>query len=227
MQKTIREVISEIKKGLKEVHADSKMTNKFVYSKLTTKSLLIIQRESDALRLANSFDTYQTLPCVEVIDIPAIDKNCRITSKKRLYRTKGKLPDMYFDAANPIIRSIRSLDRFGKTITLTNLDSILRGLQDTNSKYDKNIYAWFEEGYLYFTEKVPVRVEALFVADVKDWCGCDCDTERDKPCTKFLDGRFYAPEKLIDSIISLVIQDLANSYKRLPDQQVIDKNPNV
>lgn len=220
---TLREAISRVKKEIKEVNADSRLTNKFIYSKLISKGNLIIQRDSNALKLGNLQDLYQTLKCLDVKEVPAIDKNCFLTTDYTLFRTCNRVPDLYSDVKGVIIKSIRTLDRNEK-ITLETLDYIQDAARDSNSKYDKSIYAFYEDGYIYQQKRIPIRVEGMFVHDVTSHQDCACDTSS-LPCKRFLDTKWYMPRKLEDDVISLVIRDLSQTYERLPGQTIIDKNP--
>ncbi len=223
MSITLREGISKVKKELKLVNSDYSASNKFIYSKILSTSSLFIQRESDALRLTNLAGVYQSLKCVEVKEVPSVDKNCFVSSKYVMYRTKGKLPDLYVDASGPLIKAIRSVDRT-TDINYTTQNAINRTLGDTsNSKYDKSVYAFYEEGYLYLTKKIPIIVEGAFVTDVSTWCGCECEDD-DKPCKPFLDNRWFIPTKLVEPVIKSVISDLVNGYIKIPNQKVTDKD---
>lgn len=222
---TLREAISRVKKELKEVNADSRLTNKFVYSKLISKSSLLIQREADSLKLAKLQDMYQTLKCVEFKEVPAIDPHCSVKSDLVLYRSCSKLPDIYYDSAGAMFGGIMSLDR-SIEMSLETLSFIINLREDTNSKFDKTIYLFFEDGYLYSEKPIKAIISGFFAYDISDYMGCDC-TKEESPCNKFLDGKWFVPRKLEDSIISLTIQELANAYKRFPEQQIIDKNPNT
>jgi len=222
--KTIRNVISDIKASLKEVTADSSLPNKLIWSKVVDLSSLLIQRESDALRIPNVQNSLQIIKCVDVIEVPSIDSCCNIKSDKVFYRTREKLPSIYFDADGPIIKAIRTIDR-SSSIDIITMDSLARSLEDTNSKYDKSEYAFYSEGYLYLTRKIPILIEGLFMYDISglNFCGC---TDKELPCRRFLDTYWMIPEKLYYQTIQAVIQDLVSVYKRIPDQ-IIDKNENT
>jgi hypothetical protein len=223
---TWREVISRVKKELKEVNADSRLPNKLIYSKIVSKSSLLMQRESDALRLGKLQLMYQTLKCMDVQEVPAVDKNCFISSSLKLYRTCNKIPDLYSDLNGVIVKSIRSVDRFGKEIKFASLDYIVNVRKSSNSKFDKSIYGFYEDGYIYLEKKVPVRIEGAFTHSVEKYQDCECSKEA-TPCQRFLDTKWFIPQKLEDAIITMCVQELANGYKRLPEQMVIDKNPNT
>lgn len=222
---TIREAISLIKKEIREVNADSRLHNKFIYSKLIAKSNILIQRDADALKLGSLQDLYQTIKCAEVEEVPAIDPNCFISSDLKLYRT-CKLPDLYSDFSGVLIKSVRSVDRFGKDIKLESVDYIVNLREDTNSRFDKSIYGFYEDGRIYLEKNLPIRIEGMYVADISSYKGCNCG-EKDEDCIRFLDTKWYIPRKLEDDVISLVIRDLGGGYKRIPEQAVINKDPNT
>lgn len=206
---TIRESISQVKEPLKEVNADSRLTNKFIYNKLLTKAFLFIQRESDALRLAYIKEMYQTLKCLKIEEAPAIDPCCGIKSKAVVYRSVNKLPEMYVDSRGDIIDSVESLDGF-TSIKLTTPASVRRYMEDTNSKFDKTVYGFIFNEYLYLLKKHPVKITAAFVSEVSDYCACE-----DKPCVRFLDFKWRVPKKILDQAILAVTEDLIKSYKQI------------
>lgn len=219
---TIRAAISLIKKSLKDVNQDSRLTNKFVYSKLISKTSFIISQYADKLSLTNVLEAYQTLPCLKIIEVDSIEECNLVCSSFRVYRTECKLPEMYYDSINPIIKSIRTLDN-SQSITLTTIEYIELNNNDTDSKYDKSIYAYFQNGYLYLTKKVPIKVIGMFISDVSSF---DCECNKDQPCTKFLDSIWYVPIKIRDLVLQQVIQDLGGIYKKIPEDVILNKNPN-
>lgn len=221
---TIRESISQVKSPIKEVHADSKLTNKSVYNKLLTKAMLFIQRESDSLKLAYSTEFYQPIKCLKIEEAPAIDPCCGIKSKAVVYRSASKLPDMYIDVNGPIINSITSIDSSYEVVYSTAAE-VRRIAEDTNSKYDKSVYAFIDNGYLYMVNKMfPVKVSAAFITDVSEWNDCSC--EEPKPCIRFLDSEWRIPQKILDNVIGAVKQDLLRSYKAIQEDSNINKTPN-
>ena len=221
---TIRETISQVKGEIKETNADSRLTNKAVYNKLVRKAMLLIQRESDSLKLAHILELYQTVKCLKIEEAPAIDPCCGIKSKAVVYRTINKLPEMYSDGNGPIVDTIESIDGYSD-IKLTNPGTIKRIKEEsTNSKYDKTIYAFIFDGYLYLLKKHPVRMTAAFISDVSGYNDCSCD---DKPCIKFLDTQWKIPKKILDATIQLVIQDYMKDYKQIREDLTTNKNSNT
>lgn len=219
MSITVRESLSQVKGMVKEVNADSRLSNKFVYNKLITKAMLLIQRESDTLKLAWLTEMYQTITCLKIEEAPAIDPCCGIKSKAVVYRSVNPLPEIYSDTRGLIINNVSSLDGY-KQIELTTPASIRRIAEDTNSKYDKTIYGWIFDGYLYLLKKYPVKITAAFITDVSDYNDCSCE---EAPCKRFLDSVWKIPKKLMDVTIQLVVVDILKEYKALREDGKINK----
>jgi hypothetical protein len=221
------EAISRVKNVLKEVNADSRLSNKQIVSSILTKSQLVIQRESDKLKLIKIQDIFQSLNCIEMQEVSTIDDCCGVDSVCTVMRSKYKIPEMYNDDYGIIIKRITTIDE-SQEINLSTPSNILRAKKDTNSKYDKTIYAFFRNNYLFITNrKYPViKLEAFFKEDLAFNKIYKCGTSVNK-CLRFLDTKWVVPEKLQEGIIGLVIQELASLYKKLPEDINITKNPNA
>lgn len=223
MTKTNREYIYQVKKILKETYGDSRVTNKFVYSLLTKHAKWLIRRESNALKLAKYQSLYQTYKCVEVIEAPLIDPCCGISSLCKVWRTKEKLPELFEDTDGVLITNITSVDRSYAYDFMTP-DSIQRKLNNPwVQKYNTaRTYAFYENGYLYFTERtVLVEVRGMFTKDISTLGKCG----KEQPCIPFLDQPFYLPGYLEAEVISHVEKELASLYKAIPEDININKNP--
>lgn len=219
---TIRQGISSVRTSLKEVNADSRLTNKAIYDKLLSSAKLIIMREANALRLTYLTEAYQVYTCLSVEDLPWDDSCIGIPVKKKFYRSVNKIPDTFIDTKGAIIRGITSLD--GSTvINYTDEKSVIRSLKDSNSKYDKSVYGFLKEGYIYLTRKIPVEISGFFITNLNHNPCC----KKEDDCTPFLDQEWKMPQQLIDPIISKVISDLSGTYKRIPEQININKDPNT
>lgn len=220
------EAISRVKNAIKEVNADSRLSTKQIVSSLITKSQLIIQRESDKLKLIKIQDIFQSLNCIEMQEVSAIDDCCGVDSVCTLMRSKHKLPEMYNDDYGVIIKRLTTIDE-SIEIRLSTPQNILRVKKDKNSKYDKTVYAFFRNGYIFITnKKYPViRIEAFFKEDLSFNKVFKCTAPNN--CTRFLDTQWIVPQKLQEPIISLVIQELATVYKKFPEDNNITKTPNA
>lgn len=231
---TIREVISEVKSLFKTVNSDSRLTNKQIWRLLEKHSFWLIQRESDRLKLVSTDSLFQTYKCLDVIESPLIDSCCGIKlfdKSLTIYRTKDKLPKLYEDLSGPIIKEITSID--GNTsIKLITSKDFKRKVKSPYFKYNKEILAFYSDGYLYFPKGYikKIYVEGLYTNEIdNESCEpCESCDDNKKKCKKFLDTKWIAPKYLQAQIIDAVIKDFANTYMRIPEKaHEINKNDNA
>lgn len=226
---TVRESIHRVKRMLREINADSRLSNKMVYSLLLNHAKWLIYRESEKLRLLKKDKVYQKLKCVEVIEAPLIDPCCGLKSKCTVYRTKDKLPDLFEDSAGVIIKDVVTIDGL-TSLTPIKASEWERKIENPwLSKNKKNQFYFYSDGYLYFPNGSWKKVEiiAMFKKDTSEYNICDekttCDDES-KGCVRFLDTEFILPDYLEAQMYDAVLKDLANIYKKLPEKSTeIDK----
>ena len=220
------EVIARVKNSLKEANADSRLTNKHIVSLILSKSQVLLQRESDKLKLIRIEDIFQSLNCIKMQEVSTIDDCCGIETVCTIMRSKYKIPEMYNDDYGIIIKRLTTIDE-SVELKLTTPANILRIKKDSNSKYDKTVYAFFRNGYLFVTNKKypTIKLEAFFKEDLAFNKVFECYKENN--CIRFLDTQWIVPQKTQDGIIALVVQDLATYYKKLPEDTNLSKTPNA
>lgn len=216
---TKAELISEARTLAREVGADSKLTNKFLWSLIDKHMTWLVSRESDKMKLAKYDYLYQTLKCVTVEEAPAIDPCCGIRSKCTVWRTADKIPELFEDMTGVIIKSVFSIDGSAE-FTQINVQDYMRKLEDPNSKYDNARYFFFNNGYLYFPKRAirMVMVKGHFKSTV---VSC-CEGEK-SPCISKLEENSYLPGKLRGELMEYVKKDLL-PYKQIRPDEQIDKN---
>lgn len=225
---TIREAISGVKKGLREVNADSRTTNKFVYSVFSRHLKYVLSRDSDAFRLTRRNSLYQTLRCVKVIEAPAIDPCCGLRTRCTVYRTEDRLPDVLEDSTGPRIKLVAPIDSIGKTkgngktLKVINATDWLKKIDNPWNKWSVSGFVIYNDGYLYFPNErwKLVLVEAAFLLDVVSPCD-----EEEEECKRFMDKKIHAPERQVAEAIGKTIEEIGGVYKQVPPQLKIDKIP--
>lgn len=218
---TNRSLINQVKELVKERYADSRLSNKFIYSILSKIAKLLIKRESDGLKLLKYQNLYQTLKCIEVIEAPTIDPCCGIKSYCSVWRTKDKLPEMYEDGAGVIVYDVLSIDG-SFAYEFRTAEAIRRKMSNPwIKKYSKEtMYSFYEDGYLYFTKRTMlVGVKGMFIEDVKKYSTCE-----KQECSSFLDERFYIPPHLEEPLIKASLEEIIKTYKAIPDDININKS---
>lgn len=227
---SIREAIHRIKRMFREINADSRLSDRTVYSLMQNHAKWLIYRESEKLKLLKNDYTFQKLKCIPVIEAPLIDPCCGLRTCCTIYRTKDKLPRIYEDSSGVIIKSVTTIDG-SKSLTPIKPSEWERKQGNPWIDKDKmNSYYFYFDGYLYFPNGSWKMVEAicLFKDDISDLNLCDdrgtCDDET-KQCKRFLDNNFIIPEYLEAQMYDLVIKDLSNTYKKLQEKSNdINKN---
>lgn len=229
---TNREAIHRVKRLFREINADSRLTDRTVHSLIVNHGKWLIARESNKMALLNKNNIYQTLKCVDLIEVPLIDSCCGIKSDCTMYRTKNRMPEMYEDSNGPIVRSVTTID--GQTSLL-----LIKGPEWERKRNNPwvnqshlNKFFIIEDDYFYFPNGTwkKVNISGLFKEDISYLPSCDdpgtCDDET-KACVRFLDRKFIMPEYLEAQLYDAVVKDLSNTYKRMPEKSnEINKNDN-
>lgn len=223
---TWREIISLIKTSLKETNSDSRLTNKYIYSVILKVTSLLIQRESDSLKLNSLLKLFQTLKCFPIIEVSDSEETCGLDKYCKVYRSKIKIPDFFEDSDGIIMKGIYTVNHSRK-ITLLSVNDIIRRKQDRiNSKYDKSIYAFIKNNYLYLTDRIDyVQIEGLFKNDISKLNNSNCfpDNLDNVSCISFLDTPAPIPAKLEQAIVTETIKMIATTYKATKEDPVVDK----
>lgn len=223
---TKRQVIETFRQELNERNTDSIYTNQFLYNELMKHAKWLVRREVAAGRIYINNSFFQTLSCVEVIETSTIEDCCPVKTNCKIYRTKNKLPDMWIDTNGPVLKSVSSVD--GSTdFFYTNSTTWQSKKKDPYQKQGDTKYSFFSDGYLWFPEHNPNRVNiyGFYTEDISNLSADNCDgCEEEKPCTRFLDTKFMLPEWLIAEMMSNALQSMAGITEKLPNDNQPDKN---
>lgn len=219
---TVRQAISQVKIPNKAVNTDSRLTNKYIYSLLRKHRDLLIKQIDSKFQLMKLGYLYQVWKCADLIPAPTIEECYGIKTNCTIFRTRNKLPYTLVASWGPVIRKVSSIDGSTEVVPITPAEWN-RIQEDTNTKYDKNYYYYWSEGYLYFPnlEWKKVKVEALFEEDIDKYNEC---CEEYNPCKTILDSTFRIPKEVLAVCIDNVNKEILGEYQRVPDDNKIDKN---
>jgi hypothetical protein len=199
---TIGESISRVRNTLKSVKEDPFLTDRVIYYSLIKYGQTLLKREDNQFRLMKISTIFQVLPYLELIDVDKVDAGCvGVYSECYFKRTKEKLPTILDGMFGPIIRTVSSIDG---TIELFRTDpgTWVSMTKTTTWKYNRSIYFWYLEGYLYFPnlDWDAVRMEAVFEGPL-DTCNTD-------PCLIKQDQQLAIPEYLFAEVEQFVVKEL-------------------
>lgn len=219
---TIGEVISRVRNQLKAVTQDSFLTDRFIYSLVSKHAKWLMKREDSKSKLMSFNSVVQTLDFVELVEVDAVEAQCTgIKSGITIKRTKHKLPTFMQGYFGPLIRHVTSIDN-SQDLQATTSVNYLNISRSKNSKYNKTLYYWFLNDYLYFPnlDWDAVRVEGIFEDSIARW---NCDPADD--CLFRQLESFNVPDYLHGEIESNVLKDfqftLAIPADTAPDKQNI------
>lgn len=228
MNVTIREAISQLKVPNKAVNSDSRLTNRYLYSLLSKHRDYLIKETQSKFKLYRLNYLFQPYRCVSLVATNKADECCGVKSDCIIYKTKKKLPRLMLASDGPIIRRVTSIDGGVQLFEITPMEWN-RKVEDTNSKWDKTLYYFWDDGYLYFPNLhwKKIYIEAFFTGKLISSCDSDDCFEDEGDCTPFLDQPFYIPQDLLARCVDAANRELLQFYHQIqPDDQQPDKNNN-
>lgn len=208
---TIGESISRVRNALKAVKEDAFLTDRTIFYALTKYAQTLIKREDNQFKLMRISSIFQVLPYIELIDVDKVEAGCiGIYSGCYFKRSKDKIPSILNGAFGPVIRTLSSIDG---TIEVyrTEPGIWLSMTKTTTFKYNKNLYFWFLNGYLYFPnlDWEAVRMEAIFDGYVESCSSDPCELRQDMPLS--------IPAYLFSEVEQYTVKELSMSLQIPPD----------
>ena len=199
---TIGEAISRVRNTLKAAKEDPFLTDRTIYFLLTKYGQTLLKREDNQFRLMKISSIFQVLPYLELIDVDKVEAGCiGIYSGCYFKRSKEKLPTILNGTFGPIIRTVSSIDG---TIELFRTDpgTWVSMTKSTTFKYNRSIYFWYLDGYLYIpnVDWDDIRMEAIFEGQVDTCTTDDCLIKQDQPLP--------FPEYLFSEIEQFTVKEL-------------------
>jgi hypothetical protein len=218
---TKRQAITQLRKKLEEQNADSGKTNQFLYRSLLEQAKWIVKREIRAGKVYKNMSLFKPLKCIRIVESSIIDKGCPIQIPCNIWRTDKKLPETWQDDYGPVIKYAMSVDDTTRW-HLISKEEWNNKRTSPYAKYDKTKYMIFSDGYLWFPNENPRRINiyGYWVDDpiLHSECG-------DKPvCVRYLDTPFEIPEWTEAEIINKAFEVILKGTLQIPIQEQIDKN---
>lgn len=225
---TVREIIDSFRSKIKERSIDTIYTNGQLYQFLKEQFEWILAREASAGRVWTSTYMFKILRGLEVIEVSTIDEGCPIKGCCKISRTKDRLPSIWRDKAGTIIRFVTSLD--GSTdFFITTAWGWNNKKNDPYQKLTSQKYAFYQDGYLWFPEHNPhrINVEAFFEEDLAyiNSKRNDCEGCYEKEdCIRYLDTDMMLPDWVLAESISKAAELLLGTAARIQQDNNLDKN---
>lgn len=218
----IAEPISRVRNVLKSVKENAFITDRFIYSLIIKYGKTLLKREKRMENVFKNSVLFKELPCVELIDVDKVEACCLgIKINCTIKRTKEKLPSMMDMGLGPLIRSVTSLD-YSQKVYPTQPETYTNMTHTSGFKYNKKIYYWIIDEYLYIPgiEWEAIRLQAAFDQDVS-FLNCSV-----KPgeCVVQQDREMNIPDHLFSEIEQMVIKEILTAAQIPSDGDDDDKN---
>lgn len=221
----IQRVKSQYNKGV--ASDDSRLTSRHIYNKLlSVRSRLLFQKVNKNQKI-NQW-SYQTIPCIELIEAPIHECPC-VPIGCKILRSKYKLPKTLSGLSRHIIQSVTTLDgQENISESSFELEKYRKGNKYTPTKP----HYYIRNEYLYITNMRSLEVitltglfdNPLEVYNFQGFCpelNCpDCD------CISYLDLEFPIDPELEDPIIELSLKELVEFFSQMREDQTNDARDN-
>ena len=215
---TIGETISRVRNLVRGVREDAFLTDRFLYQLILKYANLVIRRQDNESKIMRIQSLFETLPCVELIEVSKIDACCpNVKTQCTIMRTKEHIPEPMEGAEGPLIRSITSID--GSHICIgTSPTTYTMMTTQSNFKYNKAHYYWYLDKHLYFpnVQWEAVKVDGIFTESTK---ALRCETDI---CSPRQDDRLPIPDFLFAEVEQSVLRELVMLIQ-MPQEPFDDK----
>lgn len=219
---TRQEVISRLRNSIKEVNADTKYTNRYLWNVFWTNAQLLIKQESDRFKLYNQTDIFKTI-CVKMEAVSPLLCDClALPMDCVVYRSRFKLPKLVEGSYGMIYRFISSADLSNKIVLTTPYTYSLK-----QTKYNKEKYGFIHDSFLWLpnTKWSHIIISGIFETDIPKEFQCDCEESTQNDCGSLLFSTSGVPQYLIQPAIQMALQELG-ATKTLISDELGNTNPN-
>jgi len=203
---TIGEAITRVRAALKAVKEDAFLTDRNIYFAVLKYGKTLLKREDNQNRLMRMSSLFTYLPYIELIDVDKVEAGCTgVYSGCYIKRSKDRIPQLFDGMFGPVIRTASSIDSSIKMYR-TEPGTFVSITKSTNYKYNKKVYFWYLNGYIYVpnVDWDAMKLEGIFEGDKRDFL---CPAADD--CLIRQDFQIPFPEYLFSEIEQYVIKELS------------------
>lgn len=206
---------------------DSRLTPRHIYSKLLTARQNLIYQKNQSGAKINPWN-YQTLTCVELINVPTHECSCLPELDCGILRTKYKLPKPITLLGSLQIHLVATVD--GSIV----YEHTSRKKQRWNkgNKYKSKKPQWYlQNEYLYVNDKDAsnvILIEGIFedpweAKKFPNACGGSSDTTF---CESPFDQEFPIDSDLIEPMVQMAVQELIQLFSQNTEDQTNNSQDN-
>lgn len=207
----IQRVQSLYSKGLQS--DDSRLSSRHIYNKFLTVRPKLLTQQANKKQQISSWN-YQTIPCIELIEVPSHECPCVPPFGCSVLRSRFKIPNVLTSIFGTLISSVTTINR---GIKIDEMSFNGASYQKGNKYTSKKINFFIHQQYLYITtpaELKAVSMTAVFEDPIKvtlfaGLCEC-CDCV---DCTDYKEMEFPIDNDLIEPMIELTNLELIEAFR--------------
>lgn len=224
---TIRQEIANIRTIFKWVNTDTRITDRFLSSKLQAIAKKFIKQATDKRALWNSPNLFTPIPCLQMKQVP-LSECCDYTSECTISRSILPIPRILEGTKfGMLIQGVRSVNlKGGRKFIESNADRYANSLG--LNLHTNQVHFWIQyniDGYYIYTSEPNLEILTLvayFEDDIPDKLlyGCGGDT----PCcpSNPIDKEYKVPGYMSDDIQKELERQLLETFNRRKE----DPSPN-
>lgn len=217
IQEALQRIQSLYSRGVQS--QNTRLSNRHIYNKLRTVRSTVVKQEFDKKQIINQW-TYQTLPCIELIEVPLNECPCTLQTGCIILRSKYPIPSFMTGMDKHLVQSVTGLEgRVSFQETTYNQRKYNKG-----NRYSSELPDWFirnvqDKSYIYITVNLrleAITMTALFDNPINAWVFPSlCNTNIYTQCMSYLDMEFPIDNDLMDSVIKLAAEELINIFTQM------------
>ena len=208
-------MISRVRNTIKEVHADSEYSNRYLWNLITSCAKKLIREDADRGRIFRQSSIWETI-CIEMEPVSSLVCNCMyLPYDCFVYRSKFPIPEFIESSSGIVYRFIATPDLSKELVLVSPYQYSVK----KNIKFNREKYAFIHNGYLYTpnTTYPLLSVSSLFLEDVSKF-KCEDFTDEANKCGSVLTLPLPLPDYLEDNCVKMVLQELGFSKQIISDQ---------
>lgn len=223
----MRSLVSDVRSMHKLLSTDSMITDRAIASEIKNNNMLLVKRESNLRKLWATDTLFTTIPCLEMIEVPAAEC-CSFMTECTIARTKHKIPRIADGNYQYVIQGVYTINALtGEAKKLKEI-SVNRYTNMSKLKVKKKEFYYFvSNDYIYVTNPdiQAIRLVAFFEEDVPNEimypdCCCGKEPPLDDYCMNPLDRDYGIPGYLKKQVLDMTSQRLLQTYFNIKTDMV-------
>lgn len=212
-REVIQRVQSAYSKGVQS--QSSRLSSRNIFSKLSTLRSKLVTNETKKKQKISQW-TYQTLPCIELEEVPLNECPCTPQSGCMILKSKYPIPSLMTGMDKHLIQSVTGMEGKMVLVEINSEDKkYSKGNKYTAKEPDYFFRSIGDKIYVYVTVnlRIPsISMTALFDDPIKAYLFPSMCEQNQDNCINYLDFEFPMDRDQIDSLIEMAASELIDRF---------------